>query len=332
MPETFHKYRLLGITLESNFPFSYPLLPGEGVPDLTLTLASEPPVAWRRSDWEPLYTSPYRGLFGDSILHFYRLEACDVLHFPGIADFFAWPERVECLPSPPVDYALIETFLFGGLLPYCMEARGAPVLHASSVAVDGGIAAFLANSGGGKSTLAAAMVKAGLPLVGDDILPIRKLEGQFLGYPSFPVLRLYDAQAQYLLGHSDGLPRLNDYVDKYLVSPGRDGVGSFCDTPLPLACLYLPERREASEAGASIEITPLSPQQALIELVRHTFGPRLVKAMGLAPQRFALLAEAARQVPMRRLSYPNGFEHLETVREAVLADLRSTELAGVTGG
>ena len=39
----------------------------------------------------------------------------------------------------------------------------------------------------------------------------------------------------------------------------------------------------------------------------------------------------ARQVPMRRLVYPAGYEHLPRVREAVLADVENRGLAGNRG-
>ena len=46
-------------------------------------------------------------------------------------------------------------------------------LHASAVAVDGRVLAFVAGSGTGKTTLAWALVKAGATAISDDLLPIR---------------------------------------------------------------------------------------------------------------------------------------------------------------
>jgi len=59
----------------------------------------------------------------------------------------------------------------------------------------------------------------------------------------------------------------------------------------------------------------------VIELVRHSFSPLLVEAAGLQPGRFDLFARLARQVPVRRLSYPTGFDRLPGVAEALLRDL-----------
>jgi hypothetical protein len=327
MHQILKRYHLLGITLASDFPFSYPLLLSKEAPDLTITQASESLVKWLPSGLTPLYTSPYLRPDGESVFQVYRLDDHDVLHFPGIADFFAFAGHIAYQPFLPVDYALIETFLLGIVMSYCLESRGTPILHASAVQVDDRLVAFIADSGGGKSTLAAALVRAGFLLVSDDILPIRRLDGQFLGCPSFPVLRMYPVQAQYFLGHLQGLQRMNDYTSKLLVALERDSFGAFCAAPRPLTCLFLPQRRDAVEAGTDIEITPLSSQQALKEIIRHTFAPRMIQALGLAPRRLAILAELARQVPMCSLVYPSGFEYLPAVQQILMEYLPSRHLS-----
>ena len=75
-------------------------------------------------------------------------------------------------------------------------------------------------------------------------------------------------------------------------------------------------RRAEGEGG--VEIQPVSRSEALIELVRHSFSPRLVEAAGLQPSRLDRLSRLVRQVPVRRLSYTSGFERLPEVAEALL--------------
>ena len=72
-----------------------------------------------------------------------------------------------------------------------------------------------------------------------------------------------------------------------------------------------------------IGITPVSPRDAVIELVRHSFTPRVVEAIGLQAQRLDFFAQMVQQVPMRRLVYPSGFAHLPRVRDAILEDLQT---------
>ena len=83
----------------------------------------------------------------------------------------------------------------------------------------------------------------------------------------------------------------------------------------------MPERRKVAEHGIDIQIIAIPPREAVIELVRHSFTPRVVEAIGLQPQRLALFAHMVQQVSMKRLIYPCGFGHLPAVRDAILQDL-----------
>jgi hypothetical protein len=98
---------------------------------------------------------------------------------------------------------------------------------------------------------------------------------------------------------------------------GPQGVGTFCDEPRPLIRIYLPEQRE----GSRIAIEPLSPSEAFIELLRHGFATHVADAMGLRRQRFETFSRIVRDIPVRRLRYPPGFEHLERVGEAIDEDV-----------
>jgi hypothetical protein len=57
-----------------------------------------------------------------------------------------------------------------------------------------------------------------------------------------------------------------------------------------------------------------------MELLHHSFIPHAVQALGWQRHRLPSFAQLLQTVPLRRLRYPSGFEHLPRVREAVLAD------------
>jgi len=67
----------------------------------------------------------------------------------------------------------------------------------------------------------------------------------------------------------------------------------------------------------------VSPRDAVIELVRFTFTPHVVEALGWQPRRLAFFADLAARVPIRRLIYPSGLHHLPRVSEAILQDVAS---------
>jgi hypothetical protein len=82
----------------------------------------------------------------------------------------------------------------------------------------------------------------------------------------------------------------------------------------PLQALYLPERTD----DAPIRVQSVAPTDALQAVLRHSFLPRLVEATGWQAHRLNALAQLVEQIPVRRLTYPNGVEHLSRVAEAVL--------------
>lgn len=311
--------RLFGITLASDFPFVAHLGTAAGPPDLTFSVCLEAPVPalWRQA--QPVYKSPWRTEDGESASLLYRAPGFEVLRFPGVLDFYLWPDRITCHLVDPKYQFLIEIRLLGPVLSYWLEQRGAAALHASAVEVDGRAAAFLSTHGAGKTGLAAALMRAGGELLTDDLLPVAEREGAFLGLPGYPQMRMWPDEADWFLGGFEGLPLVHSELSKRRVAVGPDGFGSFCDRPLPLACVYLPER--LPDPSAPVTIREISPRDALIELVRHSFSPFLVEAAGLQAQRFDRFARLVREVPVRRLSYPTGFDRLPYVAEVLLRDL-----------
>lgn len=196
-------------------------------------------------------------------------------------------------------------------MSYWFERRGLPTLHASAVAVNGHAVAFVSRHGGGKTGLAAAMVQAGFPLLTDDLLVLEEREGRWEARPAYPEMRMWPDEAAHFAGPPEALPLVQADSEKRRVAIGNGGLGSFLDASAPLACVYLASRRP--ERDGDIEIQPVSRGEALIELVRHSFSPRLVEAAGLQPARLDRLARLVRAVPVRRLVYPSGFDRLPEV-------------------
>jgi hypothetical protein len=336
-----HTHRLYGFTLASDFSFAANLAPSLRRPDLTFScVSSGPPFdGWERA--EPVYASlPYRVGNGESEVLVYRTGDCLIVRFTGISDFYLWPDRILCHLRPSEyrqllsgrseeevqknHHMLAEIYFLGYVFACWLEWRGVPALHASAVVVGERAVAFLSNSGGGKSSSAVTLMQAGYPLLTDDILPVEYSGGEYLGYPGYPQMRLWPEQAQHFLGRYEDLDLVHPSVSKRRVPVEGSSLGAFCDIAQPLACLYLPERRNPRDWGTRIEIEPVSRRDAVMALIGHSFTPFIVEALGLHPQRLRFFAQMALQVPVRRIHYPSGFDHLMRVREAILEDLKKT--------
>jgi hypothetical protein len=194
------------------------------------------------------------------------------------------------------------------------------------VEIDGRIAVFPSHSGNGKSTLAAAFLQQGAALLTDDILPLECQRDGFWGRPGLPQLNLWPDQ---------GAKNITDDIEKFdAVVPDESKKrvpveavknGAFCHEKQPLACIYIPSKfDQSSSTQSNIEITPISSAEALIELVRYSyFPPAIAEQMGWQAQRLDFFSRLVEQIPVRRLRYPVGFEHLPRVTEAVFQDLKN---------
>jgi hypothetical protein len=303
------RIRLLGCTVVTDFPFA--LRPPQGAEDepsnLTFEVAARP-ILVPSPAASPAYASPLQNGAHQACL--FRSGADDILRCLDAGDFLIQPERIEVdLAGARLDLA--ELRFLGPVLSYWFELRSLPTFHASAVAVNGRAVAFVSRHGGGKSGLAGAMVQAGFPLLTDDLLVLDEREDRWEVRPAYPEMRMWPDEAAHFVGPPASLPLVQSDSEKRRVAIGDGGFGSFLDTLVPLSCLYLTSRRPETDGG--VEIQPVSRSEALIELIRHSFSPRLVEAAGLQPARLDRLARLVRAVPVRRLVYPSGFDRLPEV-------------------
>lgn len=306
------RHRLFGLTVAGDFPFSVKLPPDGGPASLTLAISGSPLLP-EDPVFPPLYTSPLHDALGQSLGCLYREDGAETFRFPDAGDFRIGADRID-VHAPAEGLGMAELRLLGPVLSYWLERQGLPALHASAVATDRGAIAFLSVKEGGKTGLAAAFLQAGFPLLTDDVLAVEEAGGTFLGRPGYPQMRMWPDEAAFFVPGWEELPTVHPAISKRRVPVGDGGFGAFNGEPLPLACLYLPER----VAEGTVEIQDVSPRDAVIELLRHSFSPRLVEAAGLGPRRLDFFARLAMKVPVRRLRYPSGFDRLPEVVEPVL--------------
>ncbi len=320
---TWTTYSLFGLILRSNFKLAKRVaLPGKGKPDVTFTLKLVDSLTvdyWQGIP--PEYISPYKDKNGNSMLHAFQQPDGDLLHFPDTADFYLSGDRILCHRLHKTKDYEIERWLVGTVLSLWLERKGFPVLHASSVVIEDRAVAFLSTNLAGKSTLATALMKRGYPLLTDDALALECSDRHCIGRPGYPRIRLWPDQAKHFLGYFEELERIHSGASKRNVPIGPDGIGAFCDNPMPVGCIYVPQRRDLQEKRGSVEILPISPRDAFLELVRYSFTTRILSKFGLQGKRMQPLMEIVLQVPVCQLQYPSGLEFLPQVCEIIEEDV-----------
>src|SRR5215217_1715114 len=228
----------------------------------------------------------------------------DCLFWQGVGSFLVRGGRdIIVDPSPGLDERMLRLFVLGPVLAILLRQRGHLLLHASAVAVADEAVLFLGSSGWGKSTMAAALHARGHGLVTDDVAVLRVEESYPKVFPGFPQLKLWPKALVSLGDDPETLPRWNPHFEKRT----RSAAHRFPSTPLPIKRVYMLEESSAPE------ILPLRPQEAFVELVRHTYGSDygLQTAMGVgSASHFRKCESVVNQVTVRSLRRQKSFSQL----------------------
>lgn len=199
-----------------------------------------------------------------------------------------------------VEPAWLEHRLLSVVVPLMLAERGDLVLHAAAVALDGRALLFAAPSGRGKSTLAAALTRAGAALIAEDGVVLDVGGGRAPAAWSGPRgVRL----------RAPGRSSAEHGFAAGLMTDGH----SEPDPRTPVGALVLLRERGRDPAPA-----PLSPAVAAVRLapaLEHAGGPEGVR------RSFALLAALAAAVPSYEVSLPDDLALLPAAAGALLERL-----------
>ena len=227
--------------------------------------------------------------------------------------------RVDVYPKAGADERALGLLLAGPVSVFLLHQHGCPSLHASAVMTESGVLAFLGPKGKGKSTMAACFLRRGAALVTDDILPLRVSNEGVDGGPGLAIMKVWPDTATHTLELCEELPKVTARLDKRLLT--LDGNHTFAETPARVRALYVLDRYDPHATGRTdIGIRTLAGREALHTLLNQvSYGAFLQPSerARFLPHYTRLLAQA----PLRVLSYPQGFEHQESVHERILADL-----------
>ena len=136
------------------------------------------------------WTSPDGTLWTE----FHRANGGYLLRFPDLADFQVSADAlaVTGFPAPEISETTVQHLYLNQVLPLVLSKLGKLVFHASAVEVGEGAIAFVAESGRGKSTLAASFAVNGFRFLTDDGLVVEAADPGYQALPSHPSIRLWE--------------------------------------------------------------------------------------------------------------------------------------------
>lgn len=309
-------YRVYGFGFQSDFRFQarLPFDPGPPLGSFTL----RPELVEAAPQGPPDYRGHICSEGSEPYLVAWRTQGEHWLKFSGIGIIRVMGADVEACSAAEADPARLEIPFLSTVMSVVAESRGQIMLHAAGARIGDRVIGLIGGSRSGKSTLLSALLTSGLPLVSDDLLPISCEGDTVIAESGYPQVRLWPEQARHFLGRDD-FPYVAPYYPKCRVPVGKGGFGAFSDGTLPVSALYLLER---SDSGAEDQprLERLSPAEAAVELLRHSFIYRLANLVAAPQERFERVCDIAGRVPMMRLHYPSGLDRLDDVIQTIQND------------
>ena len=320
-------YFVFGLTLHSSGPLPglAPVQDLAKAPDIELHLGSSPLAAGTNPNLSEslIYVSSYTDPAGAPALRIWRAGQEGLLHLAYFDGMQFWMDQSgsELWALWP-DQSSIEdaaTYLLGPVLGLLLRFRGVTCLHASAVAFEGSIAAFVGAEGAGKSTTAAAFARSGCAVVSDDVVALVEREDNFWVSPAYPHVCLWPNSVELLFGSADALPPLSPNWEKRRLALGDAGL-RYEQGALPLRAIYILDDHR-SEPGPFIEAIPA--QEGFFLLVANSYATNILDSE-MRTEEFRTLSSLVLKVPIRRLFTSRGTlppEELCTVVRRDFAEL-----------
>jgi hypothetical protein len=210
------------------------------------------------------------------------------------------------------------TYLYGPVLALVLRMRGVLALHASAVLVDGEAVLFVGGNGAGKSSLAAACAQAGFAVLSDDVVALRAHDAAWWASSSYDHLRLWPAAEEAMFG-AGALPRITPSWDKRAL-PLRAHGYVHAEDGATVGAVFVLEERDAPTSD--VHIAPIAPRDALLLLVSHAAGSRLMtpalRGLELAP-----LGRFITSHPPHCVTLPNNMTRLPAAVATLVRAVRA---------
>jgi hypothetical protein len=226
----------------------------------------------------------------------------------------------EVLADWPESYTLedVATYLVGPVLGFVLRLRGITCLHASAVAIERQAIALVGFPGAGKSMTAAAFAQRGVPVITDDVVPLKENGENILVLPGYPRVNLWPDAVSALFGSTEALPLIAPSWGKRYTPLGKNSLG-FVTEPLALGAIYLLCPREVELIAPAIE--EVSGTDAFASLVANTYVNYLLD-QDMRSREFEILSRVVNAIPIRRVRSPDNTSAIFALCDAIFSDAK----------
>lgn len=306
-------YRAFGMSFSSSraLPFFAPA-PGTGLLDFAFT-------AMRRQEpsLPPGGTAEVMSTYGATVegdatrfqISFAEVDRCDFDLDPAARTL-----RLQYCTARPSEIAAM---LLGPAFSCMLRASGRLALHGCTIDVGGKAVAVLGESGAGKSTIAARFADRGFAILADDIVALSRAGGGWRVEPGPPVMKLLPESFAGLRTPPPSRPLFRRQQKRRVTLGHNSPVWRHQPDALTLSSLYiLGQRVPGATASVLRDIDRRQVPQILMAHRSLAFFETLNHMA--ARHEFSELVRLAADVPVRRLSPPDGLPLIDQTIDAIV--------------
>lgn len=217
----------------------------------------------------------------------------------------------------------VNLFLLGSAWGVLCHQRGLFPLHCSAASIGKNAFAFVAKSGGGKSTLAASVCAQGLGHVCDDVAIASTDDILGVKVCAMPKgLKLWRETAELLGLKTRALVTSDTRIEKYYVDPPSGP----CETLLNLKAIY---ELEFNKKSAKPKIEKLTGSEPLRSVYRNVYRVEWLGAIGGAGKALSNARVISDLVPVFRFSRPRDLQSLVDSTSKLVKHMHSLDTQAV---
>jgi hypothetical protein len=300
-------YRAYGVTVASDLA-----LPELGAVELQqpdLIVVGGPDVA-DRSAWRWVARRP-----DDSAAPWLSIGVRDgarLLAFGGGIDFTVSEDvtTIVCHRNDGIPATTLRHLLIDQVVPLVLAQRGSLVLHGSACVLDEAAVAFVGGPGTGKSSLAAALSRAGAAILADDAVRVDVDGGRASASLAYAGVRVWPDMLP-AGTPPDRAPSVAHYTSKRRLTAG-DGL-RFGPDRAPLRDVFV---LDTNPASGVVAVEDLAARQAVLAILRCSFLLDVLDRTAVTAH-FDRAAMLCGHVRVRTLRFPRRADLLPRVLEAV---------------
>lgn len=239
------------------------------------------------------------------------------LDWAGVVSFRASGGNELVISPVTDDHSIISLFTVSEALGLILFQKGYFLLHASSVALGEEAWCFMGMPGAGKSSTAAAFIKAGCRLLSDDLTAIKfDQAGKPVIIPAYPQLKIWEKTVTGLHYDTSNLEPVSEGVNKFAYQPR----GQFSSKVVPLKKVFFLHRARNKPAVQNMAVAEIPG-----EMLRNFPLPTELLSADNLKEHFFQSLQCARSAELVRKRRPEGFDNLEkwveaSVREQIIAE------------